>query len=295
MAEHTMTATAKYGATPLVLADGAVTPVPATILEGVTIIPGDRVRLAVRTPLEPFITGTEARTTYAAYMLAAIAPAAWWRLGEASGHAQDSSGNGYHMTSSGNCTYSQTGALVGDSNTAIYFPGTAWQSIADTAALDPDYNEDFFIGMWIKWTGTATGKYPIAKWDAAVTNIPYIIQLAYEGYTTGKLLFTVRDASSHLDLLATNAALNDGAWHLVIARRTGTTIQWFVDGVWETGAAQTVNTTTTNAIGTVFGCAAGGANLFTGYLDEVFFKKGTIVDEQASTLYYLGKQTSPWS
>lgn len=49
----------------------------------------------------------------------ADAPAAYWRCGESSGDLADSSGNGRTLTVAGTPTYSATGLLSGDSDSAV--------------------------------------------------------------------------------------------------------------------------------------------------------------------------------
>jgi len=219
------------------------------------------------------------------YMYGAIVPDVWWRMDEAAGNCQDSSGNAHHATLAENCTYQQAGAgMVGDSCHSILFNGAnAYQLIPAAAWENVDYNENFFIGFWTKFTET-DNLYLCSKWNGADTNIPYIVEV-----NSSKLKLTMRDASAHLDQHSTANALNNGAWHFCIARRVGTNLSWFVDGTWEAAAAQTVNTTTTNARDFLVGTRMGGGSWFAGYIQDFFFKKGTLTDGQGVTLWQLAK------
>ena len=76
-------------------------------------------------------------------------PAAYYRLGEASGTtAFDSSGNSYTGTYLGGVSLGQPGALAGDPDTSVGFNGM--DSIVDTN-FQPD-NLSFTVEGWIKPT-----------------------------------------------------------------------------------------------------------------------------------------------
>src|SRR5579872_137286 len=82
----------------------------------------------------------------------ADAPQAWYRLNEASGLvAADSSGNGYNATlPATGITYSQPGAIVGDTDTSMLFSSTA--TLALPYALNPSTWTTLSLEFWIKLT-----------------------------------------------------------------------------------------------------------------------------------------------
>lgn len=84
----------------------------------------------------------------------ADSPQAWYRLNEASGLvAADSSGNGYNATlPSTSVTYSQPGAIIGDSNTSMLFSASATLSLPYT--LNPSTWTTLSLEFWIK-TGSS--------------------------------------------------------------------------------------------------------------------------------------------
>jgi hypothetical protein len=77
----------------------------------------------------------------------ADSPRGYWRMNEASGNPQDSSGNGLHMdTTTGTPIYSQTGAITSDSTaTAIRLDIASSESFtaSDNALLH--YGDTFSI------------------------------------------------------------------------------------------------------------------------------------------------------
>jgi len=103
---------------------------------------------------------------YAATVLA-DAPRGYWRLGEASGNPQDSSGNGNHVTVVGGTpTYGVAGAI--DGNTAIDLGAADHFSIPHAAALDP---AAFSIEAWVKFdTIDTTSWQVIAAKDGYTAN-----------------------------------------------------------------------------------------------------------------------------
>ena len=82
-------------------------------------------------------------------------PAGYWRLGEASGNPQDTSGHGNHVTTTGGTpTYSVTGSLAADPNTAITLDGsTEYFSVPQDASL---HGNTISHRAWFK-RGGATG------------------------------------------------------------------------------------------------------------------------------------------
>jgi hypothetical protein len=74
--------------------------------------------------------------------LIALSPTTYWRLGDASGNAQDSSGNARHLTAGGTPTYSTAG-WAGDGGTGISFDADHF-TLGDAAWMDFGTN-DFTI------------------------------------------------------------------------------------------------------------------------------------------------------
>src|SRR6266567_2362739 len=81
----------------------------------------------------------------------ADAPVGYFRLDQASGTtANDSSGNGFNATYSGSgITYSQAGALAGDSDTAILFNGTSGKITCPGGLSAVGYGQ-ITVEAWVK-------------------------------------------------------------------------------------------------------------------------------------------------
>ncbi|MBI3968024.1 MAG: PQQ-dependent sugar dehydrogenase, partial [Chloroflexi bacterium] len=98
-------------------------------------------------------------SAYASAVLTDL-PVAYWRLGETSGPAVDSSGNGYHGVYSGTVTLNQSGALRSESTTAAGFDGTNGHVVV------PSGFADFSGGLTLEaWA------YPTANgWSARIVD-----------------------------------------------------------------------------------------------------------------------------
>jgi hypothetical protein len=83
-------------------------------------------------------------------IILADSPTAWYRLNESSGLvANDSSGNGYNGTlPASGITYSQPGAIIGDTDTSLLFSSTATMSLPYT--LNPSAWTTLSLEFWIK-------------------------------------------------------------------------------------------------------------------------------------------------
>ena len=98
-------------------------------------------------------------TTGNCYFQAVLAdsPKSYWRLGESSGtNAVDSSPNAHTGTYHNSPTLGVTGALSGDTNTAITVAAASVQYVQIADNADFDYgNGPFSLELWIKRTRTA--------------------------------------------------------------------------------------------------------------------------------------------
>src|SRR4030065_451939 len=76
-----------------------------------------------------------------------VPPACYWRMGEAAGNLADSSGNANTATAHGAPTYSVTGAIPGDSNTAISLPGNGanYFEVANSPSVDTGDDTDWHL------------------------------------------------------------------------------------------------------------------------------------------------------
>jgi Concanavalin A-like lectin/glucanases superfamily len=217
-------------------------------------------------------------TSYASVILADT-PAGYWRLDDVSGQFQDVSGHGHPTTSiSGTPTYSQAGALAGDTDTAVSFAGgTDWGNILHHADFNVG-NGPFSIEAWVYQTG---GIWFFGKWDPADTGWAVGISpgVGLLGYNAG--------VNYWFDAAEAVPSLN--AWHHIVFTKSGGTATAYVDGVAQTntGTPSTVIADTGNSL--AIGAAGNStSNKFLGKLDEVAFYNYVLTPAQVAAHYVAG-------
>jgi hypothetical protein len=183
-------------------------------------------------------------------------PNGYWRLGEASGNPQDTSGHGNHVTTTGGTpTYSVTGSLAADPNTAITLDGsTEYFSVPQDASL---HGNTISIELWFKRAPGGGGTQFL--WDNGFGDS--------ELYFSSDTIFFGRAGVATLRQSA--GTYTDTDWHHLVAVKDGSTSrEIYVDGV-AVGTGGT-DSTLANANG-VSGIGAQQAwnNHWNGSLDEV--------------------------
>lgn len=203
-------------------------------------------------PLDPVAT-----------QIAALTPQAWWRLGEASGTSLTDSGSaGATGTLSGTATLAQTGALTGDSNTALLLAGGS----AAFSRISATQQQSAF--GWIKTTDTdSTVSY---DGDAALTLLGDTSGGIWHGFgvTGGKAQYR-RFNNSAWQLHTGATTVNDGNWHMIGYTYNHTTLAVvvYVDGVADYTGAQTAHQ---NQGGwSALGRGYNAVDTFRGTIDEV--------------------------
>ena len=221
-----------------------------------------------------------APTTYPDAVLA-LSPTAFWRLGESSGNAADSSGNGYTLTASGSLTYSQSGWPT-DGDTAIAWGASGKFNIADATWQNPG-TSDYSLSLCLKYAS-----WPVAEeWVVAKNG----------GGTSGQWGLRTPTASTVMQVIVGNnnfnvsigAALNDGAWHhLVLTCDRSDVATLYIDGsamVDTEDISAHVALDLTDA-GDLYLGGRAADKYFTGTMDEVAFWNGRLLTSgEVSTLY----------
>jgi len=193
----------------------------------------------------------------------ADSPLVYWKLAEASGTTMvDSSGNSRAGTYTASPTLGQTGPLAGSSDTAALFNGTTqYGQIASASWMN--VSTEFTIEAWFKTTATAG---TIFGRGANPAN--------YRIGVTGGKAFAGSTLSGGAEATAIGTTtVNDGNWHYVCARWTGSTLILEVDGVQENTVARATLSTSPNPLrvaqrnsdsffaGTIGQCALYGTNI----------------------------------
>jgi RHS repeat-associated protein len=155
------------------------------------------------------------------------APAAYWRFGEAAGTTMtDATANANNGTYAGGFTLGQTGAIVGDTNTAVAFDGaTGAASVPNAASLQVS---KISIELWVKKLAeTNYGMYVTKNWVANGGAGTGWFQLMNSG-TSGRLEFRVTGDSPTAFVSNQTLALN--AWYHVVATYDGSNARLYING-----------------------------------------------------------------
>ncbi|MBF6591167.1 MAG: LamG domain-containing protein, partial [Ktedonobacterales bacterium] len=221
------------------------------------------------------------KSTYAD-AVQADAPLRFYRLDESSGTScADAMGNG-NGTLVGGVTLAQTGALTGDTDTAVSLNGTTGTISLPTTGL-PTANAPWSIEAWIKLAAnpTATAIIGYLGGGGSASNSAYFGILI----GTAKPLLNI-----HGTLITAPSNISLNTWHHVVGTWDGTNGTIFVDG------GQVVTGTATAgliAYGTAYlGSLGGASNWLSGPLDEVAIY-GTALSSTRIAAHYTAGTTTP--
>jgi peptidoglycan hydrolase-like protein with peptidoglycan-binding domain len=167
---------------------------------------------------------------------------------------------------------------TGQFGNAIYLPGTAYVSVANDDPLDFSTTRDFTIQAWIKATSTASGSTIVAKY-AGGTAPGYFIDTQTGGFVRALIRDGVGSGSAENVSITGTTNVLDGNWHHIAARfDRGGNLSLYIDGVSDATpvSISTVTTSVSNANAFTIGARAGGANFFSGYIDDVSVSDGII-------------------
>ncbi len=204
----------------------------------------------------PLPTPTPVPTsTYSQTILNTTGLVSHWRLGEASGNPQDSKGTNHVTVVGGTPTYGQTGAIVGDSNTAITFDGsTEYFTVPDAASLDLG-DGPFTLEAWTLRTGVDTAQHQIIS--KGTNAYDWSIDNNRNRFAKGNVA----------EIVQGNTSLAANVWHHLVITKNGSTTKLYVDGVDNTGTV--TNATLSNTADALTLGKFGSGLFFNGRLDEV--------------------------
>lgn len=218
----------------------------------------------------------------------------YYRLGEASNTASvvDSKGTSPGV-SAGGVTVGVTGALSGDSNTAMTFDGVNdyIQTPAPRQTTGTDFTgNDFSIEFWFKSTQTfGTG---CTNWWQGARLVDAEVDGTNNDFGTalcgGRVIVGV-GGTADTNLISA-AGLNNGVWHHVVMTRTAATrvIQLYIDGALSGSATGTsaalLNTSAIISIGR----SQVPDDYFAGTMDEIALYSIVLTPSQVLADYSLG-------
>ena len=200
-------------------------------------------------------------STYRADVLS-DSPAAYWRVGEASGGtvAADETGTNPGAYQNG-VTLGQTGVLTADANTAVSFDGVNdIVSVPHSSALNA--TAGITIEAWVKRSKSSSWQNILAKpGNGAVAAQNYALWLN----TANKPVAYFGNGSSSIS--ATAPAI-DTNWHHIVATYDEATAKVYVDGVLKASANSNIQLTA-NSQPLLIGRTTDNNRIFGGTLDEV--------------------------
>lgn len=165
-------------------------------------------------------------------------PLAYYRLGESSGTtATDFTGNNYTATySATGVTYSQTGAVPNDTNTAVLLNGTTGK-VTLPASLNPT-NGSFTFECWIKVASyPGSNKSFLANYNT-VTSVSKGAGLQIN--STGQLLWTIANSGGTF-VSITSSSISVGSFHHVVGTYDGSVSRFYLDGAIVSNTTTTIN------------------------------------------------------
>ena len=231
-----------------------------------------------------------------AYEVLKLNPVGFWRLGEASGtNAVDETVSGNDGTYTNTPTLGVTGALTGDTDTAVTFASATSEYVTMGDVLDFDRLDPFTLCVWFK-TGTAATQSILRKSRHAIDFIGYGINIL----STGAINFTLTNDSvggaNIINVKTTATTFGDDAWHHVVVTYDGSSnasgVAIYIDGINEalTITYDTLTSTTLNTYPLQLGARNSTDIYFNGELDEAAIFGTELTAQEAHDIYTYGKQ-----
>lgn len=232
------------------------------------VIPRQQAWAGAQSPLsDPVVVDSSYRA-----LVMSDGPAAYWRLGEASGTTAIDEMGASNGTYSGGFTLGAAGALANDPNTAVDFNGSTGQvsvPSAPTLALTSQVT----IEAWVNPDTLAGTRFVVNKgtW--------YYLYINY-----GTTIFGINSGGA--DLYVTTPTVTAGAWQHLVGTYDGANLVLYRNGVVVAQAPTTGAITSTAAPVLV-------SQAFDGRLDEVAVYGTALTQAQALAHYQRGNGTRP--
>jgi hypothetical protein len=214
-------------------------------------------------------------------------PLFYYRMDQTSGNFTDSSGHGYTGTVTGTPTYSQTGALSGDSDTCAKFPGSAYVTVASGATVSTAVT----LECWIKSSGTISAYnrfldngYPINDHKGIEVMVAPPADGSM-GYVNLGLGTSYTGTNFGTGVFVTNT------WYYLVVTYDGTTLKIYLNGSLNTSMTQT-GCNVANVTNFHIASDSSGSQDFAGWLDEVAVYSYALSSSQVTTHYNAGISTT---
>lgn len=168
---------------------------------------------------------------------------------------------------------------TGKISNALQFNGSSqYASISSTAQNNL---ETVSVSAWIRTSQTPGSITPIVQKYDGSGGFPYGLQLD----TSGRARFTASDGTN-TPAVHSGDAVNDGNWHHIVGvRDKGQTLKIYLDGVLKNTTTDTATGTSTNSSGLYVARVGGGAQYFSGTIDEIKIFNEVLSDAKVSHEY----------
>ena len=205
-------------------------------------------------------------------------PSWYCRMADPSGTTATDVIGAVNGTYNGSPTLNATGAFGGDTNASVTFNGSSqWVSVADNAAIDP--GDTWSISMWIKRGRTGIAEVLYRKGHGG----PMLYLTAAGKFIVGK--------ANGGTLLTSVVSLNSTTtWYHIVATKSGSTTDLWINGV-SNNVLGTNATTTTTSDTLSIGRDDRATDYFMGSIDEVAIWNATalsaaqVAEQYAARLY----------
>ena len=213
-------------------------------------------------------------------------PVAYWRLNESSGTAVYDSAGSHNGTRSGTVTLGQSGALVGDPDTAMDFGGG---HVVVPYAADLDGNT-FSIECWAKPSSVGGGSWrsPVMyRWVDGSTSGPdcygynFYADATHENWE----FWIGRGPAAGSFAVVNGPAAQLDKWTHLVGTYDGTTMRFYTDGRYRSSSVQAHGVLTTTSVP----FEIGGGPRFAGDLDEMAVYDTALSAERVAAHYLAGK------
>jgi RHS repeat-associated protein len=219
-------------------------------------------------------------------------PSAYWRLGEGSGNFSDDSGNGNTATANGTLTYGTTGAIHGDTDTAVTLDGSSAYAEAPSSASLNAPSSAITMEAWVNPTSGGFGaQKPIMLKSPTSWTPPYYQYGLFlddqSGYPKDlESFFAIGGSLKNFDFL--NSGWMYGSWNHVVVTYDGSYVRGYVNGHLVGTAALTGTLSSYGGpidIGAYANVAKTSSYLFDGSLDEAAVYPTALTEEEVQTDY----------
>ena len=155
----------------------------------------------------------------------ALSPTHYWRLDESAGTSTSTDWAGYNNLLEGSTvTNGASGAVIGDSDTAASFDGSA-TGVAGAQAKEAGPNA-FSVGAWIKTTTNSGGKIVGFGDSQSGTSGNYDRHLYMDN--AGHVVFGVYNNGIYT--VTSQTTYNDGQWHQLVGTLSSSGMVLYIDG-----------------------------------------------------------------